>query len=314
MEKSFKGPLPELTTGQSALVDELRRDVDVLARKIGERNLGKYKQLVETAQFIEKSLLEAGYERVERQGYDVKGRNCDNLEVALPGNEHAEEIVVVGAHYDSVVGTPGANDNGSGVAALLALARRFATRKCQRTLRFVGWVNEEPPYFQSNTMGSVVYARRCRQRNERIVAAISLETIGYYYSDKKGSQKYPPPLSLLFPSEGNFIGFVSDVASRPLLDEFVSSFRRHAKFPSEKAALHSKLPGVGWSDQWSFWQEEYPGLMVTDTAPYRYPHYHKSSDTPDKLDYDRLSRVVDGLDTALAELVKATDDGVEPAE
>ncbi|HVC96909.1 MAG TPA: M28 family peptidase, partial [Pirellulales bacterium] len=261
MEKSFKGPLPELTTEQTAISEELRRDVDVLANKIGERNLGKYEKLVEAADFIEESLHEAGYERVERQGYDVKGRNCDNLVVELPGGEHVDEIVVVGAHYDSVVGTPGANDNGSGTAAMLALARRFASRKCGRTLRFVGWVNEEPPYFQSNTMGSVVYARRCRQRKEKIVAAISLETIGYY-SDKRGSQKYPPPLSLLFPSEGNFIGFVSDVASRPLLDEFVSSFRRHAKFPSEKAALDSNLPGVGWSDHWSFWQEGYPGMMV----------------------------------------------------
>ncbi len=302
MEKSFKGPLPELTAEQTVLVEELRRDVDVLARKIGERNLGKYQKLVEAADFIEKSLREAGYEQVERQGYDVKGRNCDNLDVELPGSEHADEIVVVGAHYDSVVGTPGANDNGSGVAAVLALARRFATRKCQRTLRFVGWVNEESPYFQSDTMGSLVYARRCRQRKEKIVAAISLETIGYF-SDKEGSQKYPPPLSLLFPSEGNFIGFVSDVASRPLLDEFVASFRRQAKFPSEKAALHSNIPGVGWSDQWSFWQEGYPGMMVTDTAPYRYPHYHKPTDTPDKLDYHRLARVVDGLDAALAELV-----------
>ncbi|HUY31842.1 MAG TPA: M28 family peptidase [Pirellulales bacterium] len=288
MEKSYQGPLPELTAEQTVLRDELRRDVDILARQIGERNLGRYQKLVEAAEFIEKSLREAGYERVERQGYDVKGRNCDNLQVELPGTEHADEIVVVGAHYDSVEGTPGANDNGSGTAAMLALARRFASRKCERTLRFVAWVNEEPPYFQSNTMGSLVYARRCRQRNEKIVAAISLETIGYY-SDEKGSQKYPPPLKLMFPSEGNFIGFVSDVPSRPLL---------------EKAALHSTLPGVGWSDQWSFWQEGYPGLMVTDTAPYRYPHYHKPTDTPGQLDYDRTARVVDGLDAALAELVR----------
>jgi hypothetical protein len=307
MDKSYKGPLPELTAEQIMLRDELRRDVRMLAEEVGERNLGRYPKLVEAAAFIEKSFIGAGYERVERQSYEVRGRKCDNLAVELAGNDHADEIVVVGGHYDSVVGTPGANDNASGTAATLALARRFAQRKCERTLRFVAWVNEEPPYFQSDSMGSLVYAKRCRQRMEKIVAAISLETIGYY-SDEKGSQKYPPPLGLMFPSEGNFIGFVSNLASRPLLDELVASFRRHAKFPSEKAALPPALPGVGWSDQWSFWQEKYPGLMVTDTAPFRYPHYHEATDTPDKLDYDRLARVVDGLDAALAELVKAKFD------
>jgi hypothetical protein len=186
---------------------------------------------------------------------------------------------------------------------MLAIALRFVKMEFERTVRFVAWVNEEPPYFQTDTMGSRVYSRRCRQRQENIVAAISLETIGYY-SDAKGSQKYPQPLGRLFPSEGNFIGFVSNVPSRELLDDLVMSFRRHAKFPSEKAALPDRLPGVGWSDQWSFWQEGYAGLMVTDTALFRYPHYHERTDTPDKLDYDRLARVVDGLAAALAELAR----------
>jgi Zn-dependent M28 family amino/carboxypeptidase len=313
MDKSYKGPLPELTAEQILVRDELRRDVRMLAEEIGERNLRRYEKLVQAAEFIAKSLVEAGYERVERQTYEVRGRKCDNLEVELPGTEHADEIVVVGGHYDSVEGTPGANDNASGAAAMLALARRFAERKCGRTLRFVAWVNEEPPYFQSDSMGSLVYAKRCRQRKEKIIAAISLETIGYY-NDEKGSQKYPPPLGLMFPSEGNFVGFVSNLASRPLLDELVASFRRHAKFPSEKAALPPSLPGVGWSDQWSFWQESYPGLMVTDTAPFRYPHYHEPTDTPDKLDYDGLARVVAGLDAALAEFVGPDRDGAGPDE
>lgn len=307
MPTSFRGPLPELSEEQKELRDELRRDVEELAGKIGERNLQHYQQLVKAARFIEESFGAAGL-RAMRQTYQVKGRACDNLEIevsAAPDGppDRAREIVVIGAHYDSVRGSPGANDNGTGVAALLALARRFAERPGARTLRFVAFVNEEQPYFQTGEMGSRVYARRCRQRKENIVAAVSLETIGYY-SDAKGSQRYPPLLSAAYPSTGNFIGFVGDFASRPLVDQVTGAFRRHAQFPSEKGAMPAALPGVGWSDHWSFWQEGYPGVMVTDTALYRYPHYHLASDTPDKVDYDRLARVVDGLSGVVAELAQ----------
>src|SRR5262249_28657493 len=160
---SYRGPLPELSPEQTALRDELRGDVEALARKIGERNLRSaetYRKLVEAAEFIERSLLEAAYSWVGRQSYNVqrhgKSWKCDNLGVEGPGGGPADGTVVVGGHYDGVEGTPGANDNASGCAATLALARRFARRKCDRTLRFVAWVNEEPPYFQENTMGSVV--------------------------------------------------------------------------------------------------------------------------------------------------------------
>jgi hypothetical protein len=143
-------------------------------------------------------------------------------------------------------------------------------------------------------MGSRVYARHARDRGEMICAMLALETIGYY-SDQKGSQDYPPPMSLFYPSTGNFITFVGNTSSRLLVRKCVGSFRKHTAFPSEGAALPAILPGVGWSDQWSFWQEGYPGVMVTDTAPYRYPDYHKASDTPEKIDYDRTARVVVGL-------------------
>ncbi len=302
VEKSYRGPLPELTADQAKLRDEMQADLEHLAGKIGERNLLCYPQLQQTAEFIEKSLARAGYQ-VARQGYEIAGRNCDNLEVEIAGGASADEIVIVSAHYDSVIGAPGANDNGSGVVALLALARRFAGKKPERTLRFVAFVNEEPPHFQTGAMGSMVYAKRCRQRKEKIVAAVSLETIGYY-SDEADSQHYPPLLGFLYPSTGNFIGFVGNMRSRPLVDEFTSSFRRHVKFPSEKAALPEQIEGVGWSDQWSFWQYEYPGLMVTDTAPFRYPYYHDEEDTPDKIDYDRMARVVDGLFGAIGDLAK----------
>ena len=207
-------------------------------------------------------------------------------------NGASPEIVLVGAHYDSVFGAPGANDNGSGVAALLALARRFAGKQTHHTLRFVAFVNEEPPYFQTSQMGSFVYAGRCKARGDRIAAMISLETIGYF-SDAPRSQTYPVAvLGAFYPKVGNFIGIVGDVRSRWLVRRAIAEFRKDGKIPTEGAALPAFIAGVGWSDQWSFWQHGYPGIMITDTAPFRYPHYHEATDTPDKLDYDRFALVV----------------------
>jgi hypothetical protein len=143
-------------------------------------------------------------------------------------------------------------------------------------------------------MGSRVHAARARQRGDDIVAMFSLETIGYY-SDTPGSQQYPPPFSLLYPDRGNFIGFVGDLSSRALVRSSIRTFRETTPFPSEGLAAPRFVKGVGWSDQWAFWQEGYPGIMITDTAPFRYPHYHEPTDTPDRLDYNRMARVVAGL-------------------
>jgi Zn-dependent M28 family amino/carboxypeptidase len=232
----------------------------------------------------------------------MRGQACHNIEAEIPGAR--PEVLLIGAHYDSVFGSPGANDNGTGVAATLALARRFASIKSEHTLRFVAFVNEEPPYFLSGEMGSLVYAGRCKARGDKISAMISLETIGYF-SDASHSQTYPSPgLGIVYPRVGNFIGFVSNVRSRSLLRRVVALFRKHAKIPSEGAALPAFIPGVSWSDQWSFWHHGYPGIMVTDTAPFRYPYYHSSSDTPDKLDYDRFALVVSGMERVIEGLDK----------
>jgi Zn-dependent M28 family amino/carboxypeptidase len=298
--ESFSGKLPALTAAESEITKALRADVELLAGKIGERNVTKYDKLVAAAAFLEKTLAGAGY-KVERQTYRVRGRDCVNLAAEITGSTRPAEILIIGAHYDSVVGAPGANDNSSGVAGVLALARSFAKAKPARTLRFVFFTNEEPPWFQTEAMGSLVYAKRCREQKENIVAMLSLETIGYF-SDEKDSQKYPAPFNLVYPSTGNFIGFVGDVKSGPLVSRVVTSFRKHAKFPSEGAAVPAEIVGVGWSDHWSFWQADYRALMVTDTAPFRYPHYHAKDDTPDKLDYERMARVVSGLEKVIAEL------------
>ena len=150
-------------------------------------------------------------------------------------------------------------------------------------------------------MGSNVYASACRQRNDDIKAMICLESIGYF-SDEKGSQEYPGPLRMCYPSKGNFIGFVGNLRSRGLVRQTVRSFRHNAHFPSHGAVLPGNVPGVGWSDHWAFWQAGYRGMMVTDTALFRYEHYHRPTDTPDKLDYDGMVRVVSGLQPVIEDL------------
>lgn len=303
--RSFRGPLPPLTPQQTALAEELHRDVDMLAGIIGPRNVLYEKGLEKARTFVERSLCDAGYD-VHAQEFKVFGVTCANLEVEIRGASKPEEIVVIGAHYDSVDDSPAANDNASGVVAVLALARRFAHESTQpaRTLRFVLFVNEEPPHFQTADMGSLVYARACRARGDKIVAMLSLETIGYY-SDAPGSQTYPiAPVGWLYPNVGNFIGFVGDYRSRGLVRQAIAAFRANAQFPSEGGALPGWITGVGWSDHWAFWQCGYPGIMLTDTAPFRYPHYHHASDTPDKLDYPRMARVVEGLQAVVADLAK----------
>jgi len=290
-----------LNEAETALRAELVSDVQKLAGEIGERNMSRYPQLLAAADFIETSLVNARL-TPRQDSYELRGRTLHNIEAEIRGT--SPEIFIIGAHYDSVSGCPGANDNGSGVAALLALARRFAGKPARQTLRFVAFVNEEPPYFQTEEMGSFVYAKRCREWGDRITGMISLETIGYF-SDAPGSQRYPSPgLGFFYPSKGNFIGFASDTRSRSLLRATVSAFRKTGKLPCEGASLPAIVPGIGWSDQWSFWQFGYPALMVTDTAPFRYPHYHEPTDTPDKLNYDRFALVVSGMENVIVELTR----------
>jgi hypothetical protein len=288
----------KLTADGVNLRAELKADVQKLAGDIGERNVPRYPALVAAADFIEQSFAAAGFQP-RRQTYQVQGKDCHNIEAEIKGA--SPKIILVGAHYDSVFGAPGANDNGSGVAALLALARRFVAKKCEYTLRFVAFVNEEPPYFQTERMGSLVYAKSCRQRNDPIEAMISLETIGYF-SDEPNTQTYPiTGLGAVYPTVGNFIGVVGNFQSRALVRKTIHLLRKDGGIPTEGTALPSIVPGVGWSDQWAFWQCGYRGIMITDTAPFRYPYYHAPTDTPDKLDYDRFALVVNGMEKVISE-------------
>lgn len=279
--------------------ESLKRDVTIFAGEIGERNYHRYESLEAAALFIAERFRASGWE-LRLQSYEALGQTYSNLETELPGHELAGEILVIGAHYDTVRRAPGANDNGSGVAALLALAEAFAGRRLAQTLRLVAFVNEERPFLRTSKMGSRVYAKRCRARHERIAGMLSLETLGYC-SAEEGSQK----LSIggfLLPTRGDFIALVANPASRPLLAAVQQAFPRHAELPCEAITLPTDFPGAWSSDHWSFWKEGYPALMVTDTAPLRYPYYHTPEDTPDKLDYRWLCRVAKGVEGAGARL------------
>ena len=300
--KSYTGHFLPLSEDEKAISGGLRRHVYRLAGEIGERNFRLPAKLAEAAAYIEKTWRDQDY-RVRRQEYDARGVPSVNLEIEIPGTSKPEEIILIGAHYDSVIGCPGANDNGSGVGSLLEISRLLQGGRHARTIRLVAFTNEEPPFFLRRDMGSKVYASRARRRNDNIVAMLSLETMGYY-SEMPHSQEYPFPFSFFYPDTANFIGFVGNLRSRRLVKQSLEAFRRHAKFPSEGTAAPGWITGIGWSDHWSFWQQGYRAIMVTDTAFFRYAPYHTPDDTPEKVDYDRLARVTKGLSQVIIELAQ----------
>jgi len=228
------------------------------------------------------------------QEYQINGISYYNLYVELPGRDTNAGILVIGAHYDTVHGSPGADDNASGVAALLELSRMLANRPLARTVHLVAFINQEEPFFATRDMGSMVYMRALEARNIPISGMWSLEMLGYY-SDTVGSQHYPQPMAWFYPDTGNFISFVSNIASRPLLHTTIAEFRHHAQIPSYGLSAPDVILPLGLSDHFSFWVGGYPALMITDTAMYRNPHYHTAQDTADTLDYTRMAKVVSAL-------------------
>jgi hypothetical protein len=301
---SHAGSPPPLTQGEVASSRLLREHVRMLAGQIGERNYIKRRALDSAAEYVRERLVAAGYE-VSEQVFPTRGQSFRNLEATLPGAIAPAEIIVVGGHYDSVLGSPGADDNASGTAAVLELARLLRSARPDRTIRFVAFANEEPPFFFTDSMGSRHYARAARARGDDIVTMLSIETIGYY-RDSAGSQQYPPVLGWFYPDRGNFVGFVGNVSSRGLVHRAISDFRSHTAFASAGTAAWMRFPGISWSDQWSFWKEGYDGIMITDTAPFRNPNYHHPWDVPDSLHYDHMARVVHGVSRTVLHLASTT--------
>lgn len=278
---------------QAINVDRLKQHVYMLAEEIGEHNIYHPAALRASAAYITHQWQDQGY-YVTPQTYTVNGLQCANLEITRRGNGATDDCIVIGAHYDSVAGSPGANDNGSGIAALLELSRLFTNIESNTSVRFVAFVNEEPPFFYGNNMGSMIYAKRAQQQQDKIRFMISLETIGYYL-ELPNSQHYPPLLKYFYPRTGNFVAFVSNFSSRGVMHNAVKRYRLSSDFPVEHIATLSIVPGVSWSDHLSFWREGYKAFMITDTALYRYPYYHTTQDSADKLTYEPYAKMVNGL-------------------
>lgn len=282
-----------------SLDQRLRQHVERLADEIGVRNVYRSQALHAAEAFIRDTWTAYGYE-VTAQEYAAAGVRSANLEVKLPGTKDRETILV-GAHYDTVQSSPGADDNASGIAVLLELTRLLRHAQPQCELRFVAFVNEESPFFFTGQQGSSVYAQAARRRGDRIRCMVSLEMLGYY-CDTPGSQKYPPVFRWFYPDRGDFVALVSNFRSWRKMRRLAAAFRASSHFPLEHVATFSWIPGIAWSDHLSFWRAGYPAMMLTDTAFFRNPHYHAATDAPNTLDYRRMAAVTEGLAGALKRL------------
>jgi Zn-dependent M28 family amino/carboxypeptidase len=279
--RSHAGPLPALSPQEKLLSERLKAHVAVLART--ERNT----DLETAARYIE-----GQFGAFTTQEFPCRERSVRNI-------QSGAGPIVVGAHYDSVPGSPGADDNASAVAVLIELQKMLAPERLPVAL--VAFVNEEMPYSFTLECGAFQWARRAKELGEPVDAMFSLEMLGYF-RDEPGSQRYPWPLSLVYPSRGNFIAFVGDLGARALVRKAIGLFRKGSRFPSEGVAAPAALPGIRASDHWSFRLHGFAAIMITDTAYNRNPHYHRASDTPDTLDYDRMARVALGLAAMLRDL------------
>lgn len=263
-----------------------------LSEKIGERNLWKYENLKRCADYIKDYLSKAGYE-VKTVNYRVYNKECENVYTIKRGK--VEKFIVIGAHYDTVWGSKGADDNASGVAVCLLVSEILRDENLNTGLIFAFFPNEEPPFFKTKLMGSFVFANFLKKENYKIEGMICLESVGYF-SEEKNSQNYPPFIGLKYPDEGNFIGVVGNIKSKKFVEKIAKGIKIYSKIPVEYLSIHPLFAiGVDFSDNWSFWKKGFKACMVTDTAFYRNPFYHTFEDTYEKLDYKRMEELVRGI-------------------
>jgi Zn-dependent M28 family amino/carboxypeptidase len=295
--------MSEIQRNEENVRAEIKELVHSLAVAIGPRSYQDPANLNAAADFISHRLVSFGYDLTE-QPYQVEKLAVRNIIAERRGTEQPDRVIVVGAHYDTVVGSPGADDNASGVAVLLEVARLHAETRFRKTVRFVAFTLEEPPFFRSRYMGSRIYTYWLKERGDQIEAMVCLESVGYY-SREPGSQSFPFPVFWLrwrYPTTGNFITIVSNDDSQPLQTQVRDGLVAHMDLPVETYAGPWWIPGVDWSDHGSFWNEGYPAVMLTDTALFRNPHYHRPTDLPTTLDYRAMSELVRGLAGALVTL------------
>jgi Zn-dependent M28 family amino/carboxypeptidase len=269
----------------------LRQHVETLSTVFSPRDYRHPENLDRTAEYIHSHLFDSGA-RVYEQPFVIDGIGYKNV-IAEYGPDNGP-VVVVGAHYDAVIGSPGANDNASAVAGLLELARLFADASFSSRVILAAYTLEEPPFFGTDLMGSALHARSLKEQGASVRLMICLEMIGYF-TDEPNSQKYPLPfLSLYYPTTGNFIGIVDKLFSAQA-GRMKRWMRKNTALPVYSINAPAWVPGVDWSDHSSFWKQGYPAVMITDTAFYRYDAYHTPYDTPDRLDYERMAQVVGGV-------------------
>lgn len=274
-------------------VARIQRAVDQLAGAIGERNDQRADSLFAAQAWCTAELQAAG---LTPSAVRV-GPVASNI-IGERGEVGGRPIVIVGAHLDTAVGTPGADDNASGVAAVLELARNASLGGGAHHIRYVLFAHEEPPHFQTDMMGSRRYARELHETGAVVAAMYSIESVGYY-SDESGSQSWPAGLGFIMPRKGNFVMFVANPSSSRLLQDSLRRFRAASTLLSVGAAVPGALPGVDWSDHAEFWRLDMPALMVTDMPTYRNPNYHRPTDTPDNVSAAKIAAVVDGMEAVL---------------
>lgn len=290
--------------------ERLRADVQALSVDFAQRNARNRGVLNDAGLWVGMRLAMMGYEADLEQVDEHDEQRGFNVFAELRGTSRPDEIIVIGAHYDAEVNTPGADDNASGVAAMLELARRFAGRPMGRTVRWVGYTNEENSNSAGGLMGSFVSARNAQNRNEKIVAMMSLEMLGYY-DETPGSQRYPfdqamaTRLGMDLPDTGDYIGVVGRLEDRGLIDDIAASMRSSERANVIAAALPAMVSAIWRSDHGNYWLAGYNAVMITDTSEFRTPHYHKPSDTIGTLDFDRMAGVVDALEVAVRDLATA---------
>jgi Zn-dependent M28 family amino/carboxypeptidase len=280
------------------LTQNLRRHVAHLSVDIGERHLWNGDSLERTAQYIESEFSAAGY-ATTRQTFTAYRRSVSNIIAEKRGT--LPQSIVIGAHYDSVPGSPGADDNASAVAGLLELARMLRNVSCGSSFKLVAFVNEESPSFGSDYMGSMQYARLLKARGENVAFMIALEMIGCF--DKRKPQNYPLRLMRRFyPKTGDFIGIVGDFRSRRPVLALARAMRRQGLVPTSALVAPRHFGGIDRSDHSAFWKHGFKALMVTDTAFFRNENYHRETDTIDTLNFEVMADVVASLFTALVEM------------
>ena len=290
----------------SPLAARLRAHVMALAGVIGERSAYQPLAQLQAMEYLASKLREAGYSpevlefSPERKEDFERKRPYANVEAVLEPPRAASGVWIVGAHYDSAAGTLGADDNASAVAVLLEAARLLKGKEPRRGVRFVAFDTEEPPAFGTRDMGSARYERSLSERGVRVHAMVSLEMLGYF-NTKPGSQLQPPFLGLLYPDTGDFVYAGSDLASVGLLRSFLKAWRRASGMPIEGVSLPAPFCILAMSDQLNFWFAGRRALMLSDGAFFRNPDYHQMTDSPEKLDYERMAMVTEALAAVLTQ-------------